>query len=234
LRIARFAARFADLGFTVAPETQQLMQQIVKAGELHALTAERVWKEVERALGEKSPLAFFVELANCQALSQLWPFLDISGVAATALTQASATSTATVVRFAALLHAITVADLNFFSKRYRVPKIYRALAYIVIKYHLTMLNFAKLSPTAIVELFINLDAFRRYERFLQFLECCQILAKIYHKTTFSVDDVMQAYVIAKPVNISSLIKPSSNDAMAAQIKAQRVSALAKWLKQRPL
>ena len=52
LRVARFAARYAPLGFQIAPETMQLMQDLVASGELDHLTPERVWKETERALAE--------------------------------------------------------------------------------------------------------------------------------------------------------------------------------------
>ncbi len=59
LRVARFAARFAPLGFTVAPETLDLMRGIVTRGEMAALVPERVWVETERALGEDRPTVYF-------------------------------------------------------------------------------------------------------------------------------------------------------------------------------
>ena len=55
LRVARFAARYHHLGFTIAPETLALMSSITASGELDYLVAERVWKETERALCERSP-----------------------------------------------------------------------------------------------------------------------------------------------------------------------------------
>ena len=73
LRVARFAARFAPLGFTIAPETLQLMQDIVRSGELRALVAERVWVETERALGERTPAVYFEVLRQCGALAVLLP-----------------------------------------------------------------------------------------------------------------------------------------------------------------
>lgn len=56
LRIGRFLARYANLGFTVHPDTIQLMQEMVRRGEVNALVAERVWKELDRALEEKKSL----------------------------------------------------------------------------------------------------------------------------------------------------------------------------------
>lgn len=76
LRVARFAARFAHLGFTVAPETQTLMQQMAKSGELEALTPERVWKETEKALQTQDPQVFFQVLRDCDALKVLFPEID--------------------------------------------------------------------------------------------------------------------------------------------------------------
>ena len=76
LRVARFAARFAPLGFRVAPETLALMQRMVAAGEVDALVAERVWQETARALAEPAPQAFFTLLRECGALAVVYPELD--------------------------------------------------------------------------------------------------------------------------------------------------------------
>src|SRR5512134_3206572 len=73
LRVARFAARFAPLGFTIAPETLELMRCIVANGELATLVPERVWMETERALGEERPGAYFEVLRACGALRHVFP-----------------------------------------------------------------------------------------------------------------------------------------------------------------
>ena len=120
LRTARFAARYAHLGFSVAPETLALMTEIVSQGELAHLPAERVWVELERALGERSPQVFVEVLRACNALAALLPEVDaLFGVPQSpehhpeidtgvhtlmALQQAAMLSPATDVRFAVLLH----------------------------------------------------------------------------------------------------------------------------------
>jgi tRNA nucleotidyltransferase (CCA-adding enzyme) len=120
LRTARFAARYAHLGFTVAPETLALMAEIVAQGELEHLPAERIWVELERALGERNPEVFITVLRDCGALARLLPELEaLFGVPQTAehhpeidtgvhtlmaLRQAAALSAATDVRFAVLIH----------------------------------------------------------------------------------------------------------------------------------
>jgi len=76
LRVARFAARYAALGFTVAGETLALMRRMVEAGEASALVAERVWAETEKALGETRPDVFVSVLRDCGALKVIYPELD--------------------------------------------------------------------------------------------------------------------------------------------------------------
>lgn len=131
LRVARFAARFAPLGFTVAPETQQLMREMVAAGEVDALVPERVWQEMVRALAEPAPDCFFEVLRECGALAVLFPEINqLFGVPQRAdyhpeidcgihtlmvLQQAVKLSPDPEVRFAALTHdlgkGVTPADI---------------------------------------------------------------------------------------------------------------------------
>ncbi|CNJ79029.1 multifunctional CCA addition/repair protein [Yersinia aldovae] len=120
LRVARFAARFAHLGFSVAAETQSLMTTMAQSGELSALTPERVWKETEKALKTQSPQIYFQVLRDCGALAVLFPEIErLFGVPAPekwhpeidtgihtlmTLTIAAQLSPEVDVRFAALCH----------------------------------------------------------------------------------------------------------------------------------
>lgn len=120
LRIARFAARYHHLGFTIADETNELMRKMVDNGEVDHLVSERVWKEMERALGEAAPDVFIQSLRDCGALARLFPEIDaLFGVPQTAthhpeidtgihtlmsLQQAAKMTDNTVIRFATLLH----------------------------------------------------------------------------------------------------------------------------------
>jgi len=122
LRVARFAARFAPLGFTVAPETAELMRAIVASGEMAALVPERVWAETERALGEDRPVAYFETLHACGALAAVFPEIaalygvpqpekwhpeiDTGVHAMQALEVAAELSQDSTVRFAALVHDV--------------------------------------------------------------------------------------------------------------------------------
>ncbi|PVZ85098.1 multifunctional CCA addition/repair protein [Serratia sp. S1B] len=120
LRVARFAARFAPLGFTIAPETLALMSSMAESGELTSLTAERVWKETEKALLSQTPQVYFQVLRDCGALKVLFPEIDaLFGVPAPAkwhpeidtgihtlmtLAIASQLSPELTIRFSALCH----------------------------------------------------------------------------------------------------------------------------------
>jgi len=76
LRVARFAARYSDLGFRVAENTMALMRHMTDSGEVDALVPERVWQETERALGEPRPDVFFETLRSCRALARIFPEID--------------------------------------------------------------------------------------------------------------------------------------------------------------
>jgi tRNA nucleotidyltransferase (CCA-adding enzyme) len=120
LRVARFAARFAGLGFSVADETLELMRQIAATGELTSLSPERVWKETEKALVTDRPRVYFETLRRCGALARLFPEIDrLFGVpqpakwhpeidtglhTLLALDQAAQSTPDPVVRFAVLVH----------------------------------------------------------------------------------------------------------------------------------
>ncbi|MGR9105366.1 MAG: multifunctional CCA addition/repair protein [Gammaproteobacteria bacterium] len=121
LRVARFAARYADLGFSVARETNALMKSMVEAGEVDALVPERVWSEFVRALAEKTPVAFITVLRECGAFERLFPEIerlfglilprgyrvkDAGENALLALENASRITENPRIRFAALVHGI--------------------------------------------------------------------------------------------------------------------------------
>jgi tRNA nucleotidyltransferase (CCA-adding enzyme) len=120
LRVARFAARFADLEFTIADETLALMRRMVDKGEVDALVPDRVWKETELALGGRNSRVFFETLRECGALQVVFPEVDaLFGVpqpekwhpeidtglhVMMVLDQAEAISDDLEIRFAALVH----------------------------------------------------------------------------------------------------------------------------------
>lgn len=120
LRVARFLARFAPLGFTIADETLALMRAMVHSGEVEHLVAERVWQELHRALLTESPRHFIEALRHCEALERVMPEINaLFGVpqpeehhpevdagihTLMVLEETCRTSTDSDLRFAALCH----------------------------------------------------------------------------------------------------------------------------------
>ena len=120
LRLARFSARYASVGFQLADETKKLVRRLVVGGAMEGLVAERVWSEIQRALLEASPATFFRSLRECHALAAILPELDrLFGVpqperhhpevdtgihSLMVLEQACRLSPEPEVRFAALVH----------------------------------------------------------------------------------------------------------------------------------
>jgi tRNA nucleotidyltransferase (CCA-adding enzyme) len=176
LRVARFAARFADLGFTVAPETMALMRTMVANGETHALVSERVWRELEGALGTASPQRCFEVLRDCGALPVLLPELANSAdmpLAMQALQAAAAAGSANPVRWASLLGGLRTADVESLCARLRVPNEPRELALLAARLGEDpnrRPENAVPDPQLLLSLFEQADAFRRPERFEQWLE----------------------------------------------------------------
>lgn len=207
LRIARFAARFAPLGFRIAPETMQLMRDMVAAGEVEALVAERVWQELVRALSEPAPDVFIEVLRECGALAVLFPEIDrLFGVpqpeqyhpeidtgihTLMVLQQACLLSDDTQVRFAALTHDLgkgtTPTDIlphhyeheergvqlvKDLCARYKVPNQFRELAVITARYHTHVHRAFEVKPKTLLKVLNSTDAFRKPERFNQFVTAC--------------------------------------------------------------
>lgn len=210
LRVARFAARFAD--FKIAPETMKLMKDMVKSGEVDALVPERVWQELERSLSEKHPERFIEVLRECLALKIIFPEIDklfgvpnpigwhpeIDSGIHTLLTLKMAVKLTDnpAIRFAILLHDLgktqtkkellpkhhghektSVSLIKALCKRLHVPRKYQDLAELVAQYHGKCHKTFELTPNTVLRLLETLDAFRRPERFENFLIACEADAR---------------------------------------------------------
>ena len=172
LRVARFAARYHHLGFTIAPQTLQLMREIAASGELQHLPAERIWQEMERALGERSAQVFFTTLADCNALQALFPGWEIAPAHLHNLQRAVALSSLTAVRFAALVANLELEQLQRLLEQLRAPNQHRELALLCCQYG-PVANCS--GAEASLQLLENTDAWRREDRFADFLSACSAL-----------------------------------------------------------
>lgn len=230
LRVARFAARFAGLGFEIAPGTLDLMRTIVDRDELAALPAERIWQETQRALALPMPRMFFETLRECGALRRVFPEIDaLFGVPQPAtwhpeidtgvhtmmvVDQAAALSDDPRVRFAALVHdlgkgttppeqwprhagheARGVKLLDRLCARLKIPNDYRELARLVARHHGVVHRAAEIRTTTLLDLLEHVDAFRRPERFVQFLKACE--ADMRGRTGFEQRPYPQADILAR-------------------------------------
>ncbi len=249
LRVARFASRYAKLGFTVATETMQLMQEMVTSGEAEALVSERVFKEFSQALAEDSPQVFIQVLRECGALKVILPEIDIlfgipnpvqwhpeidTGIhTLMVLEQCSLLSKDPMVRFAALCHdlgkGITPKELwpshkahekagvkivKQLCQRLSMPKQWRELAQLCSEFHLHTHKLAEMKATTIVKALERMDAFRRPERFEQYLIVCE--ADFKGRTGYETKDYPQKLYFrklmqaAKSIDTASIVKNCDN------------------------
>ncbi|PSW15108.1 multifunctional CCA addition/repair protein [Photobacterium sanctipauli] len=228
LRVARFASRFAHLGFTVAPETMALMQEMVVAGELAALTPERVWIEWEKSLHSPNPEVFLKVLRQSGALAVIlpeihklfgvpqpekWhPEIDCGIHTLLVAEQAAQLSDDTVIRFTAQVHdlgkALTppeewpshkmhcqtgLAAIKGVCQRLRVPNDYRDTALMVCAQHTKIHHAAELRPATFIDIFNQIDAWRKPERVKQLAICCR--ADVRGRTGFENDPYPQADIL---------------------------------------
>jgi tRNA nucleotidyltransferase (CCA-adding enzyme) len=234
LRVGRFLARYAHFGFHVAPETNALMRDMVAAGEVKALVAERVWKELERTLSEKDPQKFFEVLAMCDALSTLFPAHEIQGEGLKALTAAAALTGDPVIRFAAFMTTLSDQNellhyINDLSNRYRIPNAYKELAKLTARYHTLAFQAQTLSASELLSLFSALDIFRREDRFDQFLTTCLAIAQS-KNIRFFPDWLKSAAKAVKSYDVQELVAQNLNGSeLAEKLKEKRQEKIEQWL-----
>lgn len=252
LRVARFAARYQHLGFSIADETMQLMREMVDCGEVDHLVPERVWKEMSRALGEASPEVFFEVLRQCGALERLLPEIaNLYGVpqppkhhpeidcgvhTMLALQQACRLSDKPTVRFGTLVHDLGKAGtppdvlpghhgheqrglplIRELCQRLAIPNTYRDLGLMVAKFHTHCHRVKELKATTLLQTLESLDAFRRPDRFEEFLLCCEADAR--GRTGFEDRDYSQVDYFREALARCSQVSAADVDSREFQGKA---------------
>jgi tRNA nucleotidyltransferase (CCA-adding enzyme) len=264
LRAAKFAARFAHLGFRIAPETRDLMRQMVADGEADALVPDRVWKETESALAGPNPRLYFEALRSCGALRIVYPEVDaLFGVpqpvkwhpevdtgmhTMMVVEQSGRLSDDLEVRFAALVHDLgkgttRLAELpshpgheqrgrkliKALAERLPIPRTCRDLGLIVAEFHTHCHRAFELRDETVVKLFEKVDAFRRPQRFEQYLLACEADAR--GRTGFEQRRYPQAahlresFVAASAVDAGSVAKESDDDKIPQAIREARLQAV---------
>ena len=172
LRTARFYARYHHLGFRIAAETTELCQTISASGELQHLSQERVWQELESALKERSPAHYFFALQDCEAAPVLFPQLSpLSEQQAKHLHLAAEHSLSLPQRLAMLFFELSEEESKAVLTQLKAPNEFKELALMASTCGLRC-SQANNSAEEKLNLIQQLDAFRRPERFEEFLECC--------------------------------------------------------------
>lgn len=224
LRIARFNARFAAEGFHVAPDTEKLLTQIVKSGELQHLTPERVWTETQKALKTDYPSSYFAVLQDCGALPVVFPefaelFTDDNMAT---LQHACLLSKDTAVRFASLCQFIPVEQTQHLTDRLKIQNHIKQLANAVSQWHSTYANLTQLTAEQVLTLFNGLDVWRNPERFDNFLLACQSNVNLNNAKDIN-RQWCQLFLVAKDVDVSQLSQQYSGQVLGDAIKQQRLA-----------
>jgi tRNA nucleotidyltransferase (CCA-adding enzyme) len=229
LRVARFAARFAELGFEVAPATRVLLQTMAASGEIAALVPERVWREMERALGESAPQAFFDTLRDCGALALVLPELRWEPAARAALAAAVRLTSDTSVRFAALMADAAVADVERLCERLRVPGRHAELALLCARLWERIERAPQLDAEGLLDLLEEADAMRRPERFDRLLQSAAA-----RSNAPAAQELLQAAAAAAgQVTLEpALLQELSGPAIGAAFRAARIERLAQLQSER--
>ena len=264
LRVARFAARFAGLGFAIADETVQLMRRMVDDGEVDALVPDRVWKETELALTGSNARVFFETLRRCGALRVLYPEVDaLFGVpqpeqwhpeidtglhVMMVLDQAEALSPDLEVRFAALVHDLGKGTtpsyrlpshhghekrgcelIRALAMRLPVPNACRDLGLLVSEFHTHVHRAFELRPKSVLNVLERTDAFRRPERFEQFLLTCEADARgrkgLEDRRYGQADLFRQSFAAATSIDAAAIAADNENQRIPAAIRRARLSAV---------
>ena len=214
LRVARFAARFWDHGFTIAPETLELMTSLSHGAELNSLSKERVWQETLLALESARPEIYILILLHIGALSKLMPQL------ATALTNKHTLLllphirdiVETDFRYAGLAFlACNIDDEIDFSmvKNFNAdiasPQALQQQTELAITHLYQCSQLLSLNSDRIYSILVQLDSVRRKERALRIVSCMRSLHQL-HKNSQSAD----LDFLTSLIELISLIKLSSD------------------------
>jgi len=230
LRVARFAARFASLGFEVAAETRALMQAMAASGEIGALVPERVWREMERAMGEYTPEAFVDTLHGCGALVIVLPELRWESEDRDALRAAARLTDDGSVRFAALVAGSGLSEIESLCKRLRAPARYTELALLCARLRQRLAGASTLDAADLLDLLDEADALRRPERFERLLLSAAARAPAVPKTAIDTaspfDRLRSAAAAAAAVTLApERMRALAGPEIAAALRAARIERL---------
>jgi tRNA nucleotidyltransferase (CCA-adding enzyme) len=226
LRIARFAARFAHLGFHIAPETMQLLRQMVTDGEVNHLVAERVWQEIIKALAESSPARFFEVLCECNAMAAIVPELEvlcIQGDSLQRLARIARQYPEPKLGFASLCLDLELEQIHSIGQRLPIPKDFQQLALAARTQAPILRGSEQLDTEDIMAFFEAIDALRRPERLEDLLKLYRTL--FWSKTRSPELQLRTALKTALAVKVGDLPSGLKGPAIAKALREARVQAI---------
>ncbi len=251
LRVARFAAKFHNLGFSIAKETQQLMQHIVSTREIHDLSPERIWQETYKALSTPSPEQFFLVLHSVNALFQTHPSIsdEFSNqqsreLAIAALKKLAKEEADACMRLASMLGGLYFQKpdsghqaVKILCEKLNLPKACKELLLLTVSYQHSCHNVFDLDKNQLLELLRRLDAKRKPDRFTKLLKIFSII----YQSTNSANNYLQADFLKKAaktienIDVEPWIKAKiSQQELAENIHNTQQKLLEKLIQERNL
>jgi len=230
LRAARFLARYSRLGFTIAPETQALMCQLVASDEMRHLVAERVWTETHKALGEAEPAAYFETLDGCGALAELMPPLATSTLPQVLerlehIPDESASHPLALWRWARLGEHLEDAEQVQLNDAVKAPNAFRDAMRLAALSRRLRQHIGGARPdverdraSAIMAWFDSIDAWRRPER------VAPLLSLIAHEDGGLADDLTLAWRLASQILPQALLDEGFRGAQLGEELSRRREA----------
>jgi tRNA nucleotidyltransferase (CCA-adding enzyme) len=230
LRVARFAARF---GFTIAPETLELMRRMVAEGEADALVPERVWQEFSRGLMEEKPSRMLEVLRECGALARIAPELEAlfgredSETVLAALDAAAKAGASLEARFAVLARDMDPLAVESLAARLRAPAACRDLALLAARHASAIADAAELDPEAMLDLLDAADAWRRPERFSELVSAALAGNAAHEAVRARLDRARRA---GAAVDAGAIAKTAGTpEEIRARLRAARLAAIRRAL-----
>ncbi|MCW8092807.1 CCA tRNA nucleotidyltransferase [Alteromonas sp. ASW11-130] len=225
-RVARFAARYAHLGFSVAEETMRLMREVAKQDELAHLSAERVWSETQRSLMERDPQVYFDTLQQADAL---FPWLSELAALNTptwaALKLSAERSLKGEIRFAVLACSLSTEQASSLGTRLKAPNSFCELAVLAA-------NFASeltqpVSANRLLDIFNQADGWRKADRFRDLLD---VSACMDNCPALQPSVILHALNAAKSVDTQPIIQAGfKGAAIKSQLNKQRMQVITQIL-----
>lgn len=228
LRIARFAARFAHLGFEIAPETMELLRQMVNSGEVNHLVPERVWQEIAKALETQRPQRFFQVLCECGAMAVVLP--ELAGLceedeSLERLARVTNQTSEPRLSFASLCFGLETEQIQSLCQRLPIPREFQQLALLARTQAEGFRDTDHLDAAAAIQLFEATDALRRPERFADLLRLFGILywADAKENPEIWLDKALKTALAVKAADVASGLK---GPAIARALREARIRAIA--------